>query len=748
MACVTWAARVAPVVLLAGALLPGSTRSAVLITDLFPGAPGTTISVYDANDDSRVVGQYRKAIGGGKPPAPRAFTWAPGSGFVDLGLPGYPFSYALAVNDAHLVVGTASDGSVDGDDGERMFSWTPSGGIVDLGAGTARDVNASGQILFSRLAGRVRTGYLLTPGAEPVPMGPQTFPEALSDTGQVAGNLLDEAGYQRGFSWTAAGGIVDLGIGSALDVNGSGTVVGERRANPSAVQLAFAWSAANGLRTFRLGNDYAWGADVSERGQVVGWSYVDGQERAMSWTAAGGPVDLGALPSEDPAYPNGCGIARAQSVDDLGRVVGDTQQVRKGVCWRRGFLWTPATGMVDLGTLEGESAEALRVNNRGRVFGTALGAGGMRTHAVMWQRAFAVVVPDLNGNGVVEIALLREGPLEFEIRDGSSGALVGRRPFLDDEFVPLDTAALADTDGNGESELAVLAGSMADGQPVIELRNLGTGSLVRQLGFQTGHTGLGLALPGDADADGVPEFAVLSARSADGRGLVEIVNADGTNLRRLWLGEGRRPSKLVALGDADGNGVPDLGVLSTRTSDGQLVVEVINAAGAPLRRSIWLASGHLAVDIAALPDADGNGKPEIAVLSRQISNDRFVVEIRNAAGPANRRRQWLAEGLRGFRLAPLPDADGDGVPELVVAAQRLADGRSVLEVRNAAGTANRRRYLQSAGLRAGELVPFGDSSGDGVPEVLTLFTRGDGRIIAQRRNAAGAAAAASYRFSF
>jgi hypothetical protein len=365
----------------------------------------------------------------------------------------------------------------------------------------------------------------------------------------------------------------------------------------------------------------------------------------------------------------------------------------------------------------------------------------------MWQTAFSVALPDVNGNGVPDIALLRDGPIHAEIRDGSSGVLVRAQPLLADSFVPIAAASLPDSDGNGIPELAVLAARRNDGRVVVEMQNLSGSAITRQVWFSPGQTPKRLAVVGDADSNGVVDIAVLSVRKSDGRGLVEVRNAFGPpNPRVLAVAAGTQVRDIEPVGDADNNGVPELAVLGTRDSDGRIFVEVRNAAGAANARTIWFASGHAPVDLAAVADADKNGVNEVAVLSRRISDDRFAVEVKNASGPTNAAVAWVARDLRALALKSLGDADGDAVPELAVLSHRNFDARAVVEVKNAAGPVNGRTFWLPTGLRGGDLISSPDTSGDGIPEAFVVMTRGDARIVAQRVNASGASANQSYWF--
>src|SRR6266446_7422540 len=122
---------------------------------------------------------------------------------IDLDTLGGTRSIAHAVNDSGQVAGGREP--VAGGGSTHAFLWTAVGGMVDLGSlGGA----------FSDAAGR--------PGP----------PGAINASGQVVGESDTAGGSRHAFSWTAAGGMIDLGTlggaySAATAVNDSGQAVGE-----------------------------------------------------------------------------------------------------------------------------------------------------------------------------------------------------------------------------------------------------------------------------------------------------------------------------------------------------------------------------------------------------------------------------------------------------------------------------------------------------------------------------------------
>src|SRR5437879_6952631 len=106
---------------------------------------------------------------------------------------------------------------------------------------------------------------------------------AVNTSGQVVGysDSRNTAGFgvSRAFSWTQAGGMIDLSpestFSAALAVNASGQVVGYSDRSENRDFHAFLWTQAGGLIDLgTLGGGTSVALAVNANGQVVGYSDI------------------------------------------------------------------------------------------------------------------------------------------------------------------------------------------------------------------------------------------------------------------------------------------------------------------------------------------------------------------------------------------------------------------------------------------------------------------------------------------
>jgi probable HAF family extracellular repeat protein len=212
-----------------------------------------------------------------------------------------------------------------------------------------------------------------------------------NDAGQAAGRLFPPSGGISAFSWTQADGLIDLGTlggpwSDALTVTADGRVLGWAMDAANNVH-AFSWTGAGGMVDLGfMGSDAVTPTAANESGRFIGYvRKPTGSPRAFTWTQAGGMVDLGLSANAD---------SNANAVNEAGMVVGSSDTGIPGE--HHAFVWTPSGGLVDIATLGGSLSVAKDVNNAGQVTGYGWGHEGP-ARPFLWTQATGMV--DIIGPG-------------------------------------------------------------------------------------------------------------------------------------------------------------------------------------------------------------------------------------------------------------------------------------------------------------------------------------------------------------
>lgn len=356
-------------------LTPLASAQTYTITDLGPLSP-TAINTW-----AQVVGNLNG----------EAFIWTQFAGQKDLGtLTGGTSSYAASINDLGVVTGFADGpGTVISEfssspyyipnqecsDLTQPFVWTLKNGMQGLGT-----------------VGFDRPYWYLW--CEDYPF----YGSGINDLGQVVGYTASVDTYQLDLLWTRANGMTLFG-GSfpptmANGVSNTGRIVGQN--NPYTFNgIGHATSWTNGVPTDLgtlagepVGNDYYTSSSsahgVNDLGQVVGWSNTQDHcgsyglgcpIHAVLWTKTGGILDLGTLPGDT--------LSAASNINLLGQVIGSSGNALGSegdaiTVTGRPFIWSQRRGMQDLNTLiPANSGWVLNSATGINIWGQIVGSGAL-----------------------------------------------------------------------------------------------------------------------------------------------------------------------------------------------------------------------------------------------------------------------------------------------------------------------------------------------------------------------------------
>ena len=337
-------------------------------------------------------------------------------------LPGDTHGEALVINDAGQVVGSDASNS-----SQEAFTWTTTGGLIGIpplpgdNYDTAWALSPNGVVAGisgSNAAGSER-GYEWTAGGGIVAIGtlggrfayPNPGKYAINSSGEVVGYAQTSSGESDGFAWTPDGVMRDLVplpgdvSSSALSVSDSGIVYGDSFSSNGTLH-AVEWSPDGNVTDLGFSGPNITGSDGA--GHFIG-QQAGGSTGFYQSTAADGQTIAGLGGDEiDPT---------AQSSNGLVTGSGNSQPYTgPGTNMRRGFIWSSSQGTTPLGTLGGNYSTGIDVNNAGQVAGNSdVTADGSITHAFVWSATA----------GMTDLGALPGGNVSMANSINASGELAG-----------------------------------------------------------------------------------------------------------------------------------------------------------------------------------------------------------------------------------------------------------------------------------------------------------------------------------
>lgn len=259
-------------------------------------------------------------------------------------------------------------------------------------------------------------------------------------------------------------------------------------------------------------------------------------------------------------------------------------------------------------------------------------------------------------------------------------------PEVDNQQLGTNFAAVGDIDGDGTADLAISdPGYRTNGflnSGAVFIVSGADGSHLRTYLPEAAATSqfFGISLAAlDANGDGVTDLAVGAPgyTGSTGYGTGTVRTFSGTDGSLLSVTTGVPGSQfggaLSSAGDQNGDGAEDLYVGASMVSSNRGAVYVQSGADGTVLRTIASDIGFssFATALATIGDIDGDGLPDVAV---------GAYGYRSTAGPVGRvttyRSSDGAVGAQlfgggtvirlGYTLAPVPDANGDGIADLMV----------------------------------------------------------------------------------
>lgn len=326
---------------------------------------------------------------------------------------------------------------------------------------------------------------------------------------------------------------------------------------------------------------------------------------------------------------------------------------------------------------------------------------------------FATSSTNITLNGAPEIAVMRvwtsNGKVEVAIKDASSGNLVspisGIYFGLSTDFEPIAMAVIPDIDGNGYPEVAVLGEIMTGpntGLFSIKVNDSSTGNWIKNLFFNAGYPAVAMAVVPDVDGNGADELAVLGVGDDALGGVLDEVTVvikdtlTGNNIgSTIYFGTDFPVSvAMEVVPDFNNNGKPEIAVLGVRASDGKVKVAVRDALSGSLIKNLFFSAGYPPVAMAVVSDFDdgsgggANGVPEIAVLGVRASDGKGMVTIKDASTNDGIKTIYFTKNYPSVGMAVLNNfaetsPDYTTADEIAVLGVRASDSRIKVSIKDA-----------------------------------------------------------------
>ena len=345
-------------------------------------------------------------------------------------------------------------------------------------------------------------------------------------------------------------------------------------------------------------------------------------------------------------------------------------------------------------------------------------------------------LPDINGNGSSDVAVLESGSLRYTVLDGETGNVISSDDFqpefqpiamawlpsfagsdapelvilaerndgavgifvrdarnatplrfwdLSPDYSPLYLATVPSFGGTGSWEIAVLARRISDGMPRVFVLDASSGVLLKAFNFPAAYFPLGLEVVPDFTGNAAAELAVPGRRGTDRAVLTTFKDsATGATAAQWFNAHTLMPLASAAVGDWDGAG-ERFALLTRRSNDGAVRV-VIRRADTGAKEALYGHSGAwLPMDLEIVPNFSGAVSDESAVLRWRTSDgdNRASVKDTSTGG-------FIAGTIFDPTFVPLdmeiqPDWDGTLADEIAVLGVRLLDGQLRIFLSDAQG---------------------------------------------------------------
>ena len=324
-----------------------------------------------------------------------------------------------------------------------------------------------------------------------------------------------------------------------------------------------------------------------------------------------------------------------------------------------------------------------------------------------------------------------DGDHAYDALEDSDCQIVAAGPFS-------AVIGLPDLDGSGSAEVGVLANDAATGDNVVQIRDGSTGLLVGTVNFGPDEL-FAIEVMDDLNGNGFPEIAVLGLRPT-GHVRVHIRDSQtGVGVQTIFYGTAYAAVDMALMPDTDGNNTQEIAVLGKNASGG-LRVQARDALSGSITSTTYFGTNMDPINVLVIPDISGNGMPEVVVNGRVIATGLGRAQLRDASTRIVIRNISFGSEYVPVELAVISDLSGDGAPDLAQLGRIEATGAVRVQIRATSdGAVISNAFLGTADLPV-QVLGIGDANGDASADIAILVERstGGGKVLI-RDGSSGAA---------
>jgi hypothetical protein len=381
--------------------------------------------------------------------------------------------------------------------------------------------------------------------------------------------------------------------------------------------------------------------------------------------------------------------------------------------------------------LEGKKADSTAADRAGLRFlpSVTYGTGG--------SGATSVVIADIKGDGKSDLLVANICTSDSSCASGTVGILLGNGDGTFQAAVAYEsggessggTTSLTVADLNGDSKLDIIVSNSCPGNgdtcpngTVGVLLGNGDGTFQPAATYGSGGLYADSVAVADLNGDGVPDIVVGNFLTCGGgssdcdKGLVGVMlgNGDGTFQPVMTYYSGGESATAVAIGDLNGDGIPDVVVTNCGGCGPSVVGILLGNGDGTFQPAVTYPAGTEPVSV-AVADVNGDGKLDVVVGAFS------GVGVLLGNGDGTFQPIVTYDPGAGANSVAVADVNGDGKPDLVLATgcahHKCVYGDVGVLLGNGNGTFQSAITYRSNG-HVTSSAEVADVNGDGTPDLI------------------------------